>query len=118
MFANQQPTVLGVQEAPRQNLHGREHAGYKTSAMGRTDGKNAGEFMAIYYLGDAVKLEKWGLSGSRDTRHAVRRLGCLTTYRTATGLVHPLQVGPQVFLRQQPYRPRGRVAAQKSMKWS
>ena len=35
-------------------------AGYKSVGVGRTDGQNAGEFMAIYYLADAVKLEKWG----------------------------------------------------------
>ncbi|WP_295940628.1 endonuclease/exonuclease/phosphatase family protein [uncultured Alistipes sp.] len=72
MFADQLPTVLGVQEArlDQKTYMDENCEGYRSVGVGRTDGKNAGEFMAIYYLADAVKLEKWGtfwLSETPDT---------------------------------------------------
>ena len=69
MFADQQPTVLGVQEArlDQKTYMDENCAGYKSVGVGRTDGQNAGEFMAIYYLADAVKLEKWGTFWLSDT---------------------------------------------------
>jgi len=57
MFADQQPTVLGVQEArlDQKTYMDENCAGYKSVGVGRTDGQNAGEFMAIYYLaGDCI----------------------------------------------------------------
>ena len=49
MFADQQPTVLGVQEArlDQKTYMDENCAGYKSIGVGRTDGQNAGEFMAI-----------------------------------------------------------------------
>ena len=77
MFADQQPTVLGVQEArlDQKTYMDENCAGYKSVGVGRTDGQNAGEFMAIYYLADAVKLEKWGTFWLSDTPDVLRSAG-------------------------------------------
>ena len=71
MFADQQPTVLGVQEArlDQKTYMDENCAGYKSVGVGRTDGQNAGEFMAIYYLADAVKLE-----GGEEILESVERI--------------------------------------------
>ena len=86
MFADQQPTVLGVQEArlDQKTYMDENCAGYKSVGVGRTDGQNAGEFMAIYYLADAVKLEKWGTFWLSDTPDVPSVGWDASTYRTAT----------------------------------
>ena len=89
MFADQQPTVLGVQEArlDQKTYMDENCAGYKSIGVGRTDGQNAGEFMAIYYLDDAVKLEKWGTFWLSDTPDTPSIGWDASTYRTATWAV-------------------------------
>ena len=61
MVADQKPAVMGVQEAriDQKNYMDMYLTGYKSVGVGRNNGNNA-EYPAIYYLENAVELEKWG----------------------------------------------------------
>ena len=118
MFADQQPTVLGVQEArlDQKTYMDENCAGYKSIGVGRTDGQNAGEFMAIYYLDDAVKLEKWGTFWLSDTPDTPSIGWDASTYRTATWAVFThYKSGRKFFYVNTHIDHVGQVAAQKSM---
>ena len=118
MFADQQPTVLGVQEArlDQKTYMDENCAGYKSVGVGRTDGQNAGEFMAIYYLADAVKLEKWGTFWLSDTPDVPSVGWDASTYRTATwALFTHYKSGRKFFYVNTHIDHVGQVAAQKSM---
>lgn len=118
MFADQQPTVLGVQEArlDQKTYMDENCAGYKSVGVGRTDGQNAGEFMAIYYLADAVKLEKWGTFWLSDTPDVPSVGWDASTYRTATWALFTLyKSGRKFFYVNTHIDHVGQVAAQKSM---
>lgn len=118
MFADQQPTVLGVQEArlDQKTYMDENCAGYKSVGVGRTDGKNAGEFMAIYYLDDAVKLEKWGTFWLSETPDTPSVGWDASTYRTATwALFTHYKSGRKFFYVNTHIDHVGQVAAQKSM---
>ena len=118
MFADQQPTVLGVQEArlDQKTYMDENCAGYKSIGVGRTDGQNAGEFMAIYYLDDAVKLEKWGTFWLSDTPDVPSVGWDASTYRTATwALFTHYKSGRKFFYVNTHIDHVGQVAAQKSM---
>ncbi len=65
MVAEQQPDIMGVQE-PRyaqKSYMDTSLPGYKSVGVGRNDGSatdSKGEFMAIYYRSETVKIDDWG----------------------------------------------------------
>lgn len=69
MLLDQQPDVVGIQEAlDMQVAYLREFVdGYKLVGVGRDDGKKEGEYMAILYKTQTVKLLKWGTFWLSDT---------------------------------------------------
>ena len=62
MIREEQPTVVGVQEAlaPQLQFLDENLPEYGHVGVGRDDGKSAGEHMAILYLKERVELEDWG----------------------------------------------------------
>ncbi len=58
MLNEEQPTILGLQEAtlPQVNYLAENLPQYGWVGVGREDGLNSGEFMAIFYLKDEVEL--------------------------------------------------------------
>lgn len=57
-----QPDVFGVQEAEAHQVRyiESECPEYASIGVGRDDGKEAGEFMSIFYLRDELKVNDWG----------------------------------------------------------
>ncbi len=86
MFADQKPTILGVQEAVlEQKLYMDENCtGYKSIGVGRTDGKNSGEFMAIFYRTAVIDVVRWGTFWLSETPDKPSKGWDATTYRCAT----------------------------------
>ena len=62
MVREEQPTVMGVQEAlaPQLQFLDENLPEYDYVGVGRDDGVSAGEHMAIFYLKERVALEDWG----------------------------------------------------------
>ena len=62
MIREEQPTVVGVQEAlaPQLQFLDENLPEYGYVGVGRDDGVSAGEHMAIFYLKERVALENWG----------------------------------------------------------
>lgn len=62
MIEDIDPDIFGLQEAySYQKEYLEEYAkGYKSVGVGREDGKNEGEIMAIFYKKSRIKLLKWG----------------------------------------------------------
>ncbi len=62
MIEDQKPDIFGLQEAyDYQKQYMEEFTkGYKSVGVGREDGKNKGEIMAIFYKTSRIKLVKWG----------------------------------------------------------
>ena len=58
MIDQEKPVAIGLQEALIDQLQYLDSAlpGYRRVGVGRDDGKEAGEFMAIYYNTDVVEL--------------------------------------------------------------
>ena len=72
MLNEEKPTILGLQEAtlPQVNYLAENLPQYGWVGIGREDGLNSGEFMAIFYLKDEVELLDSGtfwLSETPDT---------------------------------------------------
>lgn len=72
MLNEEKPTILGLQEAtlPQVNYLAENLPQYGWVGIGREDGQNSGEFMAIFYLKDEVELLDSGtfwLSETPDT---------------------------------------------------
>lgn len=68
MLADQGPDVFGIQEALDYQLrYIKEMCGYKYVGVGRDDGKNAGEHMAIFWNKKTVSMLKWGTFWLSDT---------------------------------------------------
>lgn len=68
MLADQGPDVFGIQEAlDYQVRYIKEMCGYKYVGVGREDGKNAGEHMAIFWNKKTVSMLKWGTFWLSDT---------------------------------------------------
>ena len=62
MILDQRPAVFGVQEAlDFQLAYLEEHCpGYKYVGVGREDGINEGEHMAVFYDTERIELQEWG----------------------------------------------------------
>ena len=86
MIDQEKPVAIGLQEALIDQLHYLDRAlpSYRRVGVGRDDGKEAGEFMAIYYNTDAVELvsgeTRW-LSATPETPSKGWDAAC---YRTVT----------------------------------
>ena len=69
MFEDQKPLVIGVQEAELEQIEYLQEncAGYDYIGVGREDGKQKGEFMAIFYRTEDVAVARWGTFWLSDT---------------------------------------------------
>lgn len=86
MLKVEKPLLMGVQEclAGQRSDILKNVPEYNAIGVGRDDGKEAGEIMAIFYLKDSVSIEKWGtfwLSASPDKVSKGWDAAC---YRTCT----------------------------------
>jgi endonuclease/exonuclease/phosphatase family metal-dependent hydrolase len=86
MLRAEKPVLMGVQEclAGQRSDILKNVPEYNAIGVGRDDGKEAGEIMAIFYLKDSVSIEKWGtfwLSASPDKVSKGWDAAC---YRTCT----------------------------------
>lgn len=89
MFAKENPTVFGVQEARENQMSflRSQVAGYEGIGVGRDDGKTAGETMGIFYKTSDVELVKWGTFWLSQTPDTPSKGWDAKYYRTATWAV-------------------------------
>ena len=86
MVHEEQPAVMGVQEALAEQLQFLDEnlPEYDYVGVGRDDGKSAGEHMAIFYLKERVTLEDWGTFWLSQTPDQVTMGWDAVCYRTCT----------------------------------
>jgi len=86
MITDQQPDILGLQEALYEQVRYLEEfvAGYKSVGVGRDDGKKKGEFMSIMYNTKTIKLMKWGTYWLSETPDVPSKGWDADCIRTAT----------------------------------
>ena len=86
MIKDQQPDVLGIQEALPEQVRFLEEFvdGYDCVGVGREDGKKEGEHMAIFWNKKTVKLMKWGTFWLSETPEKPSKGWDAACYRTAT----------------------------------
>ena len=86
MMKTERPTLMGVQEC----LAGQRHDilsnvnGYEAIGVGRDDGNEKGEMMAIFYLRDSVEVIDWGTFWLSATPENVSKSLDAACYRTCT----------------------------------
>lgn len=69
MIEDQKPDIFGLQEAYSYQVQYMQEytTDYKHVGVGREDGKKKGEYMAVFYNKNKVKLLKWGTYWLSDT---------------------------------------------------
>lgn len=89
MFAKENPTVFGVQEAREEQMSflKSQVSGYEGIGVGRDDGKTAGETMGIFYKTSDVDLVNWGTFWLSETPDVPSKGWDAKYYRTATWAV-------------------------------
>lgn len=119
MMKEERPMVMGVQECLKSQLDGilGMRPEYASIGVGREDGKEKGEMMAILYLKDAVSIVDWGtywLSETPDTPSKGWDAAC---YRTATwARVRVKSSGKEFLYTDTHLDHKGSVARSESMK--
>ncbi len=86
LLENQAPTVFGVQEATKTQIDylKEELLGYGCYGLGRDDGAEAGEIMAIFYKTSELSLGEHGTFWLSETPDEVSKGWGANYYRTAT----------------------------------
>ena len=86
MIREEQPAAMGLQEALIDQLHYLDSClpQYRRVGVGRDDGREAGEFMAIYYDTARLELLKWGTHWLSDTPETPSKGWDAACYRTVT----------------------------------
>ncbi len=86
MFEAQKPDVVGVQEALLDQIQYIDSVavGYERIGVGRDDGAEAGEFLAIYYNATRLELLDWGTLWLSETPNEVSRGWDAACNRTMT----------------------------------
>lgn len=85
MLKTERPLLMGVQECLADQRHDIiEKTKYSAMGVGRDDGKEKGEMMAIFYLQDSLTVVKWGTFWLSATPELVSKGWDAACYRTCT----------------------------------
>lgn len=85
MLKAERPLMMGVQECLAEQRHDIiENTKYSAMGVGRDDGKEKGEMMAIFYLQDSLTVVKWGTFWLSATPEKVSKGWDAACYRTCT----------------------------------
>ncbi len=89
LITKENPTVFGVQEAIREQVDyiNSQLPDYEWIGVGRDDGENKGEFMAIFYKKSVVELVDWDTFWLSETPGTPSKGWDANYYRTATWAV-------------------------------
>ena len=118
MVREEQPTVMGVQEAlaPQLQFLDENLPEYDYVGVGRDDGVSAGEHMAIFYLKERIALEDWGTFWLSATPAEVSMGWDAVCHRTCTwALMREKATGKQFAIMNTHLDHRGVEARQKSI---
>lgn len=119
MMKTERPILMGVQECLAEQRHDIvvNVPGYEAIGVGRDDGKEKGEMMAIFYLKDSVSIVDWGtfwLSASPDRVSKGWDAAC---YRTCTwAKVRHKRLGKEILYLNTHLDHQGQVARSESVK--
>jgi len=86
MLKTHQPLLMGVQECLAEQRYDivNNVPIYNAIGVGRDDGKEKGEMMAIFYLKDSIDIVEWGTFWLSDTPDHVSKGWDAACYRTCT----------------------------------
>jgi endonuclease/exonuclease/phosphatase family metal-dependent hydrolase len=119
MLQKENPSIFGLQEALLEQVEYIEQnlPQYSRIGVGRDDGKNAGEFMAIFYLTDKFDLLKNGTFWLSETPDSVSKGWDAECYRTATWVqLQDLKTGKSFYFFNTHFDHRGSMARANSAK--
>ncbi len=100
LIVKENPTVFGVQEAIREQVDyiSGSLSDYAWIGVGRDDGENKGEFMAIFYKKNDVELVDWDTFWLSETPDKASKGWDANYYRTATWAVFSHKATGKQFL--------------------
>ena len=119
MLRTERPILMGVQECLEEQRFDivSNVTGYEAIGVGRDDGRQKGEMMAIFYMRDSVTVVNWGTFWLSATPDQVTKGWDAACYRTCTwARVRIKRLGKEIMYFNTHLDHKGTVARSESMK--
>ena len=119
MLRTERPILMGVQECLEEQRFDivSNVTGYEAIGVGRDDGRQKGEMMAIFYMRDSVTVVNWGTFWLSATPDQVTKGWDAACYRTCTwARVRIKRLGKEIMFFNTHLDHKGTVARSESMK--